>query len=236
MGLQPVVSAMLLHKPCPQRGTVFDFDACLPWADSLARQNLHGVLFVSGVDAAAAQKKMPHIVVADAAHFYPDWAALSQRNPGDARWVLYQHWIEHAHVDAAFFTDATDVIVKTNPFPMLDATTLYCGDEPATVVHPWLRDLICFIDYPEMREFFDAHPDLPLLNCGVVGGTRAVLRSFFHAFMAPGFRPSSRLLDMAFFNYAIHRGDAVARVVHGAPVTSVFKAFQDRDDVWFIHK
>jgi hypothetical protein len=242
MLVQPIVSTLLLHKNCPQRDERFTFSMCADWARSLVAQNLNGVLLLSGIAPAGEMPCVPNVVVIRVETFYPDWEILQHWNAIDARWILYHYLLSRANFDAAFFTDVTDVVVRNNPFPHIAASTLYCGDEVGqpsgenTVSHPWLRDLAHSRGTPAMARLFDEQPDLPLLNCGVVGGKRAVLFDFFRVLMLAGLRQDEKTVDMAFFNYALYSGLFPHRVVHGPPVTSVYKQYQNRDDVWFNHK
>lgn len=242
MPVQHIVSTLLLHKNCPQRNSRFTFEMCANWARSIRQHNLTGVLLTSGSTPDQVPPDMPDVTVIPVETFYPDWEVLQHWNPADARWILYHYLLARENYDEVFFIDATDAAVCSNPFLHTAADTLYCGDEigqPSgheTVAHPWLLDMARKRGTPAMVRLFESQPSLPLLNCGVVGGSRAVLLDFFRTLMLVGFYKAEKLVDMAFFNYALHSGLFRHRIVHGQPVTSVYKRYQNRDDVWFSHK
>jgi hypothetical protein len=172
-------------------------------------------------------------------------------SPNDARFFIYEDLVRRRGYARAFLTDIADVRVARDPFPVLTAlgTPLVVGDEVYAPpigsrirTHPWLRAKIrqtrtrrssAVYRFFQRRAFA-----FPTLNAGVLGGRApellAVLERFVRVRRAIGH--PNRNLNMPVLNYVLHRFFP-GRFRHGAPMTSVFKAYQRRRrDVCFIHK
>ena len=177
--------------------------------------------------------------------------APSPWTPNDARFFVYHAFLQKHRCDRVFLTDISDVRVARDPFVGVRRfrAPLFIGAEvyPAPIGHTigrhhWLMRRIARARGPrssEVPDFFAARGyELPTLNAGVIGGAGKAVRYFLAHFTrvrrAIG-RPE-RNLNMPIVNYVFHRYLA-GRFRAGAPVTSVFKSYeQDRTDVWFIHK
>lgn len=144
-------------------------------------------------------------------------------------------------------TDISDVVVVQNPFiqPLFidNPDTLFCGDEPKPLDNEWMRDhsehlRVGIADYAAYEETFR---ESPLLNCGIVGGSREVMTDFINQLAAIHNRynrtnTTDYTGDMGAFNYLV-RTQFNDRVLHGAPINTVFKEYQEeRTDCWFRHK
>jgi hypothetical protein len=80
-----------------------------------------------------------------------------------------------------------------------------------------------------------------LLNCGIIGGSTDVMNEFLKelCFVHEHFNINNETAytcDMGAFNY-IARTQFNERLIHGAPVNSIFKGYEGaRMDCWFRHK
>jgi hypothetical protein len=172
-------------------------------------------------------------------------------SPNDARFFAYQAFLRRHPADRVFLTDISDVTVAGDPFAGMRAfrTPLFVGAEVYAAPigrtirrHAWLMGKIAEARGPrssEIRDFFAARGyHLPTLNAGVIGGAASSVRRFLAHFtrVRRAIGQPERNLNMPIVNYVLHRYFA-GRFHLGAPVTSVFKAYErDRTDVWFIHK
>ena len=169
----------------------------------------------------------------------------------DARFFAYQAFLRRHPARRVFLTDIADVTVARDPFAGMRALRmpLFVGEEVYRAPigrtirrHAWLMRKIAETRGPrssEVRDFFSASGfHLPTLNAGVIGGVASTMRRFLAHFtrVRRAIGHPERNLNMPIVNYVLHRYFA-GRFHLGAPVTSVFKAYQrDRTDVWFIHK
>lgn len=155
-------------------------------------------------------------------------------SPYFERWLKqYQYLRDHPEVELVFVTDATDVDMLFNPFPHIDRNTLYVGDEPTeTLSNQWL--LTRHVE-PTVNQFFREHPDLPLLNCGVVGGSRRFVMELCHDMYAYYIKHPRETTDMGVFNYLMHTKYAGV-IDYGRHVTTEFKKYERRSNAWFRHK
>lgn len=156
-----------------------------------------------------------------------------QGSPYFERWLKqYQYLRDHPEVDFVFITDATDVDMLNNPFPHIGRDVLYVGDEPGqTLSNSWL---LSRHQEPVVNQYFREHPDLPLLNCGVVGGSRELVMALCHDMWAYSLKHPSETTDMGIFNYLMHTKYAGAD--YGRHVTTEFKKFERSSNAWFRHK
>jgi hypothetical protein len=220
-----------------------DFSLVQNWVDSILNLDLTAVLFHNNFsENTCAQHAHPNL------HFirveFPNTF-----NPNVFRYFVYQEFIElHlAQVSAFFVTDVGDVTVCLNPFvqPLFlnNPNALFCGDEPKTLQNDWMYEHGTHFraQMPDYAAFEAEFANAPLLNCGVFGGITLVMRAFLAGLCAvhARFNDDNRTAftgDMGAFNYCVRRhwND---RVLHGAPVNTVFKGYEvDRRDCWFRHK
>lgn len=157
----------------------------------------------------------------------------------DYRWVIYFEYLLNNPLEKVFFTDISDVVMVNNPFNFMD-DALYCGDEPGIIRDSeWMRSALnepLFFQIGGFKEMI--YSDRPLLNCGLLGGSYNKVMAFLDAFVSIielvrlRNTPEDKTVDMGIFNYTAQ----FFPFQHGSPVNSVFKKYEKRDDVWFIHK
>jgi len=230
-----IVSTYLTTSIDPQRGEVKkkdDPEYILEWYDSIVNLGLNGVLIHDGLSKSFV-KCFPKI------EFRKVRPVPEKMQLYDYRWVLYFEFMLNIACDAVFFTDVSDVQVKRNPFYEFDEGKLYCGDEREMIKDSlWMRESLKNEWYLSLKGFENMiNSDLPLLNAGILGGSRDIVFKFLMTFVRYieifHRRPVDKTVDMPLFNYVMYR---YFNPVHGYPVNSLFKAYEKRNDVWFIHK
>ena len=163
-------------------------------------------------------------------------------SPNEYRWIIYKNLVENnlESFDRIFFTDVSDVIIKNNPFTDMKEGVLYIGDEKENWGTGWIQSRSHHhMQYVEgYAALFEKEKNSVLLNCGLVGGTVNTILKYLtkvEEIEALTANKSKDTTDMITSNYVAKA--FFEEVVHGAPVNSVFKAYQNsREDVWFIHK
>jgi hypothetical protein len=214
------------------------------WYESVRRLDLHAVVFHDQLSRAFVAR-----LATPAIRFRR--VAPSPWSPNDARFFAYEAFLRRRPADRVFLTDISDVTVVRDPFadmprfrtPLFIGAEVYAPPIGHTIRrHAWLRRRIAEARgrrSSEVPDFFATRRyDLPTLNAGVIGGRAAAVRRFLAHFtrIRRAIGCPERNLNMPIVNYVFHRHFA-RRFHRGAPVTSVFKAYQrDRTDVWFVHK
>lgn len=166
----------------------------------------------------------------------------------DIRYFFFDDLLKaHPEWRAAFVVDAFDVRVAMNPCTGLRPDMLYVGSEQDRLKgHPWMKARFQKMG-GQYNEWYVKRIDakMKILNCGITGGHRDVLLRLFARMKEVLGDPAMDLwrkkksedinLNMAALNYIVYNefGNNFAK---GQPVHSVYKGFQKRSDVWFIHK
>jgi hypothetical protein len=213
------------------------------WAESISELKLHGLLF---------HNNLSEKTCAEYSNQYVRYVRINhdpRYKPNVFRYFVYQAFMHQnaERINAIFLTDVSDVVAVRDPFAdalfTVNPDTLFCGDEPSLLRSEWmlahaahLRGQIA--DYAAYEKAFAGHT---LLNCGIIGGHLPVMRSFIDQLCVihQQFNADNKTAytgDMGAFNY-LARTRFNDQLQHGAPVNTVFKAYQtDRTDCWFRHK
>lgn len=230
-----IVSTYLTSAVDAQRGetkTSNDESYIQKWYDSLVHLNLNGVLLHDGLSQ-EFQSKFPRITFKQVDPV-PQGMQLY-----DYRWLLYYEFVLNNPCEAVFFTDVSDVKVVRDPFYEFEEGELYCGDETEKFSEcVWIRNALGNPAFANLSGFDELlSSDNVVLNCGIFGGSYAPVIQFLEYIVRLieylRFRPQDKTVDMPLFNYVAYR---YFYPIHGFPVNSVFKAYEERNDVWFIHK
>lgn len=163
----------------------------------------------------------------------PNLTTIS-RSPYFERWLKeWQYLRDHPEIEYCFVVDSTDVDMLRYPFNDMQAGVLYVGDEPEqTLANEWL--LTRHLE-PTVNNFFRQHQELPLLNCGVVGGTRQLVMDVCRDIYEYGFAHPEEQTEMGVFNWLMHTKYA-DKLEYGRHVTTIFKQYEARSKAWFRHK
>jgi hypothetical protein len=226
-----VLTTLLTSQPDPQRGVKMKAGPELlqAWADS-----------ISGA--------LP-IVLADELKESPTGAGLGDVPPLDmspyfARWLhIYQHLRDHPEYRLVWCTDGTDVEMLREPWEEMEPGKIYVGSEHKTYADVWMKANHHGKAY---SDFFEQHRDEPLLNAGLLGGSRADVMEFAHRIIRLHYRIESQrfwkmetapatLVDMGAFGIAAKSfGD---RVATGPKVHTIFKTDGiGKEHAWWRHK
>jgi hypothetical protein len=233
-----IISYYLTLSPDPQGRPQInrsDPNYVMKWYESIVKHGLNGVLFHDGIDEGFS-KALPLLRTIQVPKT-PDGMIFS-----DYHWIISHNYLRrHTEIENVFFTDCPDCEVINNPFIQQDyrLCDLYCGDEQEAIGESlWMRKALDnpgLINLPEYRSILTS--DAPLYNGGVLGGYRTKVLEFTSLICELIERVKCRSNDgtgdMAIYNYILHR---YFKPVHGFPVNSVFKGYEDRNDVWFKHK
>jgi len=226
-----VITTLLTSQPDPQRGTKLApaADLLQAWAAS-----------VRGADA---------VVLADELTTAPGDACLIhvpalQMSPYFARWLhIYQYLRAHPEYRRVWCTDGTDVEMLHAPWEEMESGKIYVGSEHKTYADEWMKANHHGKAY---SDFIDQHRDEPLLNAGLLGGSREDVMEFAHRSIRLYYRIESHrfwkmetapatLVDMGAFGITAKSfGD---RIITGPKVHTIFKTDGfGKEGAWFRHK
>jgi hypothetical protein len=220
-----------------------DYGLVKDWADSLAQHGLQGILFHNNFTEETCEKYQNETLT------FIKIDHNRSFNPNVYRYFVYLDFLKKYgnYVQNVFITDVSDVVLLNNPFiqPLFKAhpTAIFCGDETKTLDNEWmnahsehLRQQI--VDYADFEAQFKQNT---LLNCGIIGGQFDALYAFIEQLWGihAAYNRNNKTAytgDMGAFNYLM-RTKFNAQLIHGAPVNTVFKGYEnERKDCWFRHK
>jgi hypothetical protein len=209
------------------------------WYVSIVKNGLNGIILHDGL----SQEFMDRYNKVDFLQVdpIPEGAQLY-----DYRWAAYLKCFEKYEIDNIFFTDVSDVTVQKNPFtdPFYQKDKLYCGDvqtyHSTLGEEPWIAISLLNKDLIKLPGFVKTMKSNKLiLNCGTFGGSMPLIYTFLkimNLYMTfVKFRPLDIVGDITLFNYIMYRYFS-KQFYCGYPVNSVFRKYEKRNDVWFIHK
>lgn len=169
--------------------------------------------------------------------------ATGKLSPYWQRWIsIYEHLVRSPFIRNVWCVDATDVEMLRNPFPQMEPGVIYVGDEPAVTNIPWMRQ-----NHPAafIQNFIVSNGSKPLLNCGLLGGSRENVMEFIRTMLSLyvknvedvkfGRGASVGETDMGLFNF-VARTHFPSRIEHGPKVNTTFKKFADNGQAWWRHK
>lgn len=213
------------------------------WAESISDKKLQGIIFHNNFSAATCEKYTNEFI---------SFVKITQNpsfNPNVYRYFVYYDYLkERLHlINNIFITDISDVTLIKNPFSdpyfTTNPTALFCGDEPKTLNDPWMYEHSANLreKITDFVAYENKFKDETLLNCGIIGSKATVLFNFLEKLCAihqyANYENKTAYTgDMGAFNY-LARTQFNDQLIHGAPVNTVFKLYEDeREDCWFKHK
>ncbi len=220
-----------------------DFGITKEWAESLKTQDLNGVLFHNGFsDSTVSKNQKAHLKFEKVEH-------NTNYNPNVFRYFIYKNFLEQhrENINSVFLTDVSDVVAVKNPFiqPLFinNSQAIFSGDEPKPLMNEWMLEHSAHFrkNIPDFDKYEDKFKNASLLNCGIIGGKTRVILEFLERIceIHQTFNQNTTSAytgDMGAFNYVI-RSHFNTRIIHGFPVNTVFKEYQEeRKDCWFRHK
>lgn len=189
------------------------------------------------------------VVLADELKEAPSGASLCEvpaldMSPYFARWLhIYQYLRAHPEYHLVWCTDGTDVEMLREPWAEMEPGKIYVGSEHKTYADEWMKANHHGKAY---SEFIELHRDEPLLNAGLLGGSRKDVMEFAHRIIRQHYLIESHrfwkmetapatLVDMGAFGMAAKSfGD---RVVTGPKVHTIFKTDGiGKEAAWWKHK
>ncbi|GEK29088.1 hypothetical protein [Furfurilactobacillus siliginis] len=185
--------------------------------------------------------KMPNLIMhkVDLFQHYPDISLYMERLE-----PTFDFLMAHPEVEKAALVDVGDVELLNYPFDEIEADKLYIGNENGTVGSV---PIVTSGPMPQYaQEFFLQHMNVPLVNPGVIVGTRAVLLEFIGKIATliaksqlelAQDKPDASLgvYEMMIVNYVAYRYFA-ERMVQGLKVNSTFQFYNHNVSSWFRHK
>ncbi|HIE0939530.1 TPA: glycosyltransferase family 2 protein [Serratia marcescens] len=189
------------------------------------------------------------VVLADELATVPAGASLInvpmlEMSPYFARWLhIYQHLRAHPEYRNVWCTDGTDVEMLREPWAEMQPGKIYVGSEHKTYSDEWMKVNHHGAAY---QQFLEQHCDDPLLNAGLLGGSREDVMEFAHRIIRFYYRIESQrfwkmeiapatLVDMGAFGVAARSfGD---RIITGPKVHTIFKTDGiGKESAWWKHK
>ena len=175
------------------------------------------------------------IVLADELKESPTGAGLFEvpplgMSPYFARWLhIYQYLRSHPEFDLVWCTDGTDVEMLREPWAEMQSGKIYVGSEHKTYSDEWMKANHHGKAY---SDFIAQHRDEPLLNAGLLGGSRKDVMEFAHRIIRQHYLIESHrfwkmetapatLVDMGAFGMAAKSFGN--RIVTGPLVHTIFK-------------
>lgn len=155
-------------------------------------------------------------------------------NPYLQRWVSILEYLKEVKEDYVFCVDATDVLMLNNPFKENLGNYIWVGDEPGTINNEWL---LKHHNLPLFNTFFKTHASKPLLNAGLLGGRKEVIKSFLERMVWYIRNHETGFTDMALLNFVLYT-EFADKIRHGRKVNTIFKAYDtiNKHGSWFSHK
>lgn len=220
-----------------------DYSLVKDWAGSVTALRLCGIIFHNNFSAATCSKYESEYIKFVRVDYDTAY------NPNVYRYFVYRSFLQHCAPapGGIFITDVSDVVVVKDPFTqpafINNPSTVFCGDEPKRLDNEWMKDHATHLrngisGYAAYEETFAA---ATLLNCGIIGGQALLMQELIEQLchIHEQYNRNNQTAytgDMGAFNFLV-RTRFNDRLVHGDPVNTVFKAYQqERTDCWFRHK
>lgn len=157
-------------------------------------------------------------------------------NPYFQRWVSQWEYLrEHPEIGKVFMVDATDVEVLKDPFPHVQRDQIYVGSE---LTQTWNNWMVVNFPQPWIRQVCRQYARYPLLNCGIVGGSRTDVMALLRQMNTKYFDEQGNVgpFEMGLFNYCV-RTYWQGKIVTGNQVHTKFKGYElNNTFAWFKHK
>lgn len=232
-----LVGIYLSSRRCPQTGRTFPstgFDLLSNWYHSAREHGLRAIVLHDGIDAETIERYTTPDFSFEAVTLPP-----GEESTNDVRFRLFEDFLtRRPEITRVVFTDVTDVTIRANLFPAMKPEHIYVGGE-ATFnggsLYIWRVFGKAYRWSDRMRLF--SLLDKPLLNCGILGGSRdqviMLLRGINEELDLS--RPEVDA-NMVALNLAAYRLFEPETIVTGHPLHNRFKSYEPGPGVYFLHK
>lgn len=204
------------------------------WFESVEALGIEARIFHDNLNAEFVQenttKTIKFVKVETSDYSYNDW-----------RFFCYRNYLEENKFDQVFLTDGSDVTVVKNPtalFEEFPKTNYFLGKDSLKLHQFPYLDGHKKLGFENYILFFINQFEWYLINMGVIGAGYDDMILFLNTMCLLRMRMGNPA-----FNADIWTGNYIFRNVLGGkslligePVTSNFKRYEDRTDVYFIHK
>ena len=234
--MDTIFSSYFVTKEDPQRHKVHaghDFGKMKQWYNSVNELGLNGVIFQDHmVDSFIEEYWTENIKFA--------FTQLGSRSVNDESYYSYYDYLSnHPEIDRVFMTDLFDVRFFRDPFELFrDNYQLYIGDEQGTIgENGWMQE-----KYRRMVECTDlVEPETiyskPVLNSGIIGGKRdqvlLVIENMLCWFEE---LPDKLNMNMPVLNLVVRKHFDEEEIMHGFPLNSLYKEYEEEGDFYIKHK
>ena len=227
-----VITCLLTSTKDPQRGTKMSgsLDMVSKWAKTISGAD--PVVIVDHDVQPAQGMEVVRVPESDMNLYY-------------RRWLLaYQYLRDHPEIDKVWITDGTDVDMLREPWHGMEEGSIYVGSEPKTLDDEWM---ISNHKAESFQKFLSSNYDKPMLNAGLLGGSRSDVMDYAHKIFRQWFdleslrfwkkdSSSPEMGDMAAFNL-VGYGHFSDRIVTGPQVHTVFRQEEKNNNwAWWRHK
>ena len=226
-----VITTLLTSQPDPQRNVKMKASTELL---SLWAKSISGAVAIVLADELKEPPTGAHIVEVPGIEMSPYFA----------RWLhIFQYLRAHPEYRYVWCTDGTDVEMLREPWAEMEPGKIYVGSEHKMYADEWMQANHHGKAY---SDFLEQHRHEPLLNAGLLGGSREDVMEFAHRIIRQYYLIESHrfwkmettpatLVDMGAFGIAAKSfGD---RVVTGPRVHTIFKTDGIGKEVaWWKHK
>lgn len=219
-----------------------DFSIVSDWAKSIKKLGLQGILFHNNFSERTCFTHESEQLQFIKVNYNPVF------KPNVFRYFVYNEFLKlHSNeIENLFCTDVSDVVVLKNPFQetlfLENPEAIFCGDEPEILDNEWMKNHSEHLrnNIVNYAIFENEFKNETLLNCGVFGGKITTIKAFISQLweIHQNYNFDNKTLftgDMGAFNYLV-RTQFNSKLIHGKPVNTEFKKYEDSEICWFKHK
>lgn len=231
-----ILTTYFTQKEDPQRIGIYhepdQFEKIRRWYGSVMRLGLHAAIFHDGLSEAFVQQHGNEHVV-----FMP-YTPQTGRSPNDERFYCYLDFLDaHPEIQYAFMTDLFDVDFLRDPFDLIndEKYDFYSQTGIGGLPNGKKKYAVTRMKQAYGRIF---HPDRISLNAGIIGGRRDHLLRLLIRMVADFKKaPERHNVNIGVFNRCIN--DVCPdpeRILHGFPLHSEFKKYEEDRGFYIRHK
>jgi GT2 family glycosyltransferase len=219
-----VITQLLTSESDPQRGVKLEpkLDLIDDWSRSITGGNR-----VVLVDELAPAAELAHGRTLELVATEKGWKNLYFQ-----RWLVTLRYLREHLFQWVWLTDGTDVEMLREPWGEMTSGVLYVGYEPESISNRWLAR-----HHPFYSDWIAGNGSSTMLNCGVVGGDRAIVLEFLQDLVRELVRAYGRIdYEMGSFNYLLYQPKWIDRICTGPTVVTSFRANERNGHSWWKHK